>query len=111
MKTPFSFFKILSLALALFATPFAMVSAEPVAVANKSDYPLSICVVSGDKLGQMGTPVILEYQGTEVRFCCKDCIKDFQKDPEKYLKRLHDATPSTVDKNTPLPAEPTTPKA
>lgn len=54
-------------------------------------YPLSICVVSGDKLGQMGPPTVVNYQGTEVHFCCKDCVKDFNKDPDKYLKRLHDA--------------------
>lgn len=54
-------------------------------------YPLSICVVSGDKLGQMGPPTVVNYKGTEVRFCCKDCMKDFEKDPDKYLKRLHDA--------------------
>jgi YHS domain-containing protein len=54
-------------------------------------YPLSICVVSGDKLGQMGRPTVVNYKGTEVRFCCKDCVKDFEKDPEKYLKRLKEA--------------------
>ena len=27
-----------------------------------------------------------------VRFCCKDCVKDFNKDPEKYLKVLDEAT-------------------
>ena len=110
MKTSFSFLKIASLALALFATSLALASTEPAAVVPKSDYPLSICVVSGDKLGQMGPPAILQYQGTEVRFCCKDCIKDFQKDPEKYMKRLHDANPSSAEKSTP-PAEPTTPQA
>jgi len=51
-------------------------------------YPLNICVVSGDKLGQMGAPTVINYKGTEVRFCCKDCVKDFNKNPDKYLKRL-----------------------
>ena len=58
-------------------------------------YPLSICVVSGDKLGQMGAPTVVNYKGTEVRFCCKDCVKDFEKDPDKYLKRLHEAEQKT----------------
>lgn len=58
---------------------------------TSANYPLTICVVSGDKLGQMGPPPTLNYEGTEVRFCCKDCIKDFNKDPQKYLKRLNDA--------------------
>ncbi|MCX6945517.1 MAG: hypothetical protein NT173_12310 [Opitutales bacterium] len=26
-----------------------------------------------------------------VRFCCKHCIKDFEKDPAKYLKKLDQA--------------------
>ena len=56
-----------------------------------SSYPLSICVVSGDKLGQMGPPAVIDYKGTEVQFCCKDCVKDFNKDPDKYLKRLKEA--------------------
>jgi YHS domain-containing protein len=54
-------------------------------------YPLKICVVSGDKLGQMGSPTVVNYKGREVRFCCKDCLKDFDKDPDKYIKRLDDA--------------------
>jgi len=26
-----------------------------------------------------------------VRFCCKDCIAQFEKDPQKYLKIIDDA--------------------
>jgi len=26
-----------------------------------------------------------------VRFCCKNCLQDFQKDPAKYLKMIDDA--------------------
>lgn len=58
---------------------------------SSSTYPLNICVVSGDKLGQMGAPTVINYKGSEVRLCCKNCLKDFEKDPDKYLKRLHDA--------------------
>ena len=32
--------------------------------------------------------VTLEYNGKLVGFCCKDCIPDFKKDPEKYMKNL-----------------------
>ena len=63
----------------------------------KAAYPLDTCVVSGEKLeGDMGSPV--DYVHKEagkpdrlVRFCCKGCIKDFQKDPAKFLKRIDDA--------------------
>ena len=66
-------------------------AAETITPVSASTYPLSICIVSGDKLGQMGAPTVRNYKGTEVRFCCKDCVKDFEKDPDKYLKRLQDA--------------------
>lgn len=66
------------------------------AATDKSAYPLDTCVVSGDKLGEMGAPV--EYVHREpgkpdrlVLFCCKDCAKDFKKDPAKYLKKIDEA--------------------
>ena len=51
-------------------------------------YPLKVCVVSGEELGSMGKPVVIDHNGTEVRFCCKDCVADFNKEPEKYLAML-----------------------
>ncbi len=51
-------------------------------------YKPGTCVVSGDKLGEMGKPVVFDYQGHEIRLCCKACRKDFDKDPAKYLKML-----------------------
>jgi YHS domain-containing protein len=54
-------------------------------------YPLKTCVVSGEKLGEMGKPVVYEYKGREIKFCCKDCIKDFKKNPDKYIKKLDQA--------------------
>ena len=63
----------------------------------KAEYPTTACVVSEDKLGgDMGKPVdfIYRVEGKPDRlisFCCKDCIKDFNKDPEKYLKVLDGA--------------------
>ena len=55
-------------------------------------YPLKTCVVSGEKLGgDMGGPVLYSYKGREIKFCCKDCRKDFDKDPAKYVKKLEEA--------------------
>lgn len=59
---------------------------------SKDTYPLQTCVVSGEKLGEMGKPYIHTYEGKEVRFCCKGCLKDFNKAPAKYIKKLNDAT-------------------
>ena len=62
-----------------------------------ADYPLTTCVVSGDKLdGDMGAPFdyIYKQDGKPdrlVRFCCKNCVKDFLKAPAKYLKMIDDA--------------------
>ena len=45
-------------------------------------YPLKTCVVSGDKLGGHGKSVkVTAPDGTDVYLCCKDCVKDFKKDP------------------------------
>lgn len=55
---------------------------------QESTYPLDSCVVSGEKLGSMGTPIVIQHEGTEVRFCCKSCIKKFKKNPSKYLVKL-----------------------
>lgn len=53
-------------------------------------YKPDTCIVSGDKLGEMGKPVVFEYKGQEIKLCCKDCRKDFDKDPAKYLKKLEE---------------------
>ena len=57
---------------------------------NTKAYSLDTCIVSGDKLGEMGKPVVFEYKGQEIKLCCKDCRKDFDKDPAKYLKKLEE---------------------
>jgi YHS domain-containing protein len=47
---------------------------------------LTTCPVSGDKLnGDMGKPYVFVYKNQEVKLCCKDCKKDFDKNPNKYL--------------------------
>jgi YHS domain-containing protein len=52
---------------------------------------LTTCPVSGDKLGDMGKPVVFVYQGQEVKLCCPDCRADFDKDPAKYMKMIRAA--------------------
>jgi YHS domain-containing protein len=49
---------------------------------------VTTCPVSGEKLGGMGAPVSIDYQGKKVAFCCDSCIAKFQKDPSKYLAKL-----------------------
>jgi YHS domain-containing protein len=58
-------------------------------MARASDaYPLTTCIVSGEKLGEMGPPIVINHQGTEVHFCCNGCVKKFNANPEKYLGKL-----------------------
>ena len=54
-------------------------------------YPLTTCFISGEKLGEMGKPFVFTYQGQELKMCCKDCKKKFDKNPEKYMKDFQDA--------------------
>ena len=56
-------------------------------------YPLKKCVVSDEKLGEHGKPIKVTHEGTDVYLCCKDCTKDFKKDPAKYAKMVKDAAP------------------
>jgi hypothetical protein len=57
-------------------------------------YPLTTCVVSHDSLGGMGETVDAMYDGRLIRFCCKGCVKSFNKNPEKYLKEIDSAKKS-----------------
>ena len=55
-------------------------------------YPLKTCIVSGEKLdGEMGKAYLFTYQGREIKLCCKSCLKDFDKEPSKYLKKIEEA--------------------
>ena len=56
--------------------------------AYKTAYPTTkkvlnkVCPIKGEKNDAKSPTVLI--QGHEVRVCCKDCIKDFEKDPAKY---------------------------
>ncbi len=54
-------------------------------------YPLKTCVVSGEKLGEMGDAYVFVHEGREIKLCCKGCLKDFKKDSAKYVKKLEAA--------------------
>lgn len=82
---------VLTLALfALLAPVFAGDPPAPAAGAAKA-YPLTTCIVSGEKLGEMGPEVPKVYDGQEVKFCCKGCIKKFEKDIAGNVKKITDA--------------------
>jgi YHS domain-containing protein len=83
--------------LAALAVGIAYLSAPLTALAaDKKDekakpYPLDTCIVSDEKLGEMGEPFAFVHKGQEIKLCCKPCQKDFNKNPEKYLKKIEKA--------------------
>ena len=54
-------------------------------------YPIDFCVVSGEKLGSMGEPVVYNYNGRTVKFCCGGCIEKFESAPAMYIAKLDSA--------------------
>ncbi len=90
---------IISLAaLAIFAIPTLQAEEAPKPAESKATqdavkpYKPDVCMVSDEKLGEMGKPVVFVYQGQEIKLCCKSCRKKFDKDPAKYLKKLAEAS-------------------
>ncbi len=73
------------------STPAAAAPATPATqqqTAQGEEYPLDVCIVSGQKLGSMGDPIVITQEGREVRFCCAGCVPKFKAEPAKYLAKL-----------------------
>ena len=59
--------------------------------AKPKPYPLPTCLVCGMKLSDMGRPLVFVYKGQEIKVCDKSEKADFEKTPDKYLKKLAEA--------------------
>lgn len=70
-------------------------------LAKARPYPLEWCIVSGETLGEMGEPVVRVYQGREVKFCCKSCIRDFESNMPRYMARLDSAITGQIQQPEP----------
>ncbi len=68
-----------------------VVSSTSAETSDISKYPLSICLVSGERIGSHGTPVILTTNGREIRLCCESCLPDFERDESAFLAALDSA--------------------
>jgi hypothetical protein len=86
----------------LLAVAGALVLASCGGAKSGKPYPLDTCLVSGEKLGSMGQPVVMVHAGQEIKFCCKGCVPDFEKEPAKFLTKL--AAPLAVPAVPGLPA-------
>ena len=76
-------------------------AAEPAAKAKPFPESIKTCLVSGGTLNEMGEPYVFVYEGQEVKLCCKDCVKKFDKEPAKYIAKINAAAKGPV---TPAPA-------
>jgi YHS domain-containing protein len=81
---------VAAILVASFLTPLSGLAGDQKSEKLKP-YTLKTCIVSGDKLGEMGDPYVYEYKGREIKFCCKGCVKDFNKEPDKYIKKIEEA--------------------
>lgn len=80
-------------------TSFMLLSAHSASTSNK------ICPVMNDEWAD--SKFTMEYQGQSIAFCCKDCRRDFAKNPEKFTANLSksvqaaftDTLNATVDKH------------
>ncbi len=64
-------------------SPSSSASAAPSAQTSQKAVNTT-CPVSGDAVGDIGKPVYAQYKGQTIAFCCKDCLKKFNKNPDKY---------------------------
>lgn len=82
---------VLGLTLAACAAPEAAKPTLPASTegaAKVKPYPLDVCLVSDNDLDSMGGEIVKVYNGQQIKFCCKPCVKKFEANPKKYLKNL-----------------------
>jgi YHS domain-containing protein len=75
-------------AFSMFASSLAFAAGEAPKKQEVKPYKPDTCIVSDEKLGEMGEPFVFTHEGQEIKLCCKSCKKKFDKDPAKYLKKL-----------------------
>jgi len=72
---------------------FGVSAADKKSAGKPKPYPLKTCIVSDESLGgDHGEPYTFVHEGQEIKLCCKPCLKDFNKEPAKYLKKLEAPT-------------------
>lgn len=113
---------------AVFAAPPATAPAPPPATAPKAPdskapaakddakpatrrgeaWPLSCCALSSAKLDDKAVTSIYSdpsdpmNDGRELKFCCKNCLAKFKKDPQAGLKKANEAIIAELGKSYPL---------
>lgn len=80
----------------------AQPTTEEVIKAQLPSYPLKTCVISGEALGSMGDVIEHVWEGRLVRFCCKGCIRGFEKDPKETIAKIDAAVIAAQKPSYPL---------
>lgn len=65
---------------------------EAVVAAQKKDYPLTKCPVSGDALEEGAVDVVIA--GRLIRLCCEGCREDIEKTPARFIEEVDKARKS-----------------
>ena len=74
---------LLGLSLSACSTPKTHTSTQ-----GTKRYPLTQCIVTDNDLASMGGAITKVYNGQEIKFCCKPCIKKFEANQAKYLAKI-----------------------
>ena len=45
----------------------------------------------------MGDPYVFTHEGREIKLCCKGCLKDFNKDSAKFVKKIEKAETAAIE--------------
>ena len=69
------------------AGPAPLFAATPTPTGQVSRTPVNrFCAV--ERENEVDARITVTHGGKTIAFCCKDCVKDFRKDPKKYLAGL-----------------------
>jgi len=99
MKRALPFYSAVALAVCAIALLGSSAGAQDAEDYKGDPYTLRVCPVSGSPLGSMGTPILLNHAGRDIRFCCAGCTPKFDAEPAKYISKI-DAL--MVEAQTPL---------
>ena len=95
MKNRLFMFAVLGLTLGAFAVGMAVTAEEKAVEKKAASQPASkpavavnkICAVEGGD-HTVDPEFFTMYKGLKIGFCCKDCIAEFDAEPEKYIAKL-----------------------
>ncbi|MEZ7957142.1 MAG: hypothetical protein QMC23_02620 [Rubritalea sp.] len=82
--------QILVAVLILFVTSCASSISQPSKeeLAAAKPYPLDTCLVIDRPLSETKKTYTKIYKGQQVKFCCTNCIKAFDANPELFMHKL-----------------------